>query len=146
RDGRLLDGPHVKEVRGVKAFVLDEERGIVLTQLDVRKLQLAVAAVKFTAKYLMKVSGVNVESLEAIVVAGDFGYHLNPQNAMEIGLLPKVDESMIRYIGNGSLTGAEMYMLSDEARKMAEVLLAKCRVLDVPREERDFISELKLSW
>ncbi|MEM4453469.1 MAG: ASKHA domain-containing protein [Thermofilaceae archaeon] len=146
RDGRLLDGPRVREVGGVKAFVVDEERGIMLTQLDVRKLQLAVTAVKFTAKYLLKVGGVNVESLEAIVVAGDFGYHLDPQNAMEIGLLPRVDESAIRYIGNGSLTGAEMYMLSDEARKTAEELLAKCRVLDVPREERDFISELKLSW
>ncbi|MEM4004358.1 MAG: ASKHA domain-containing protein, partial [Desulfurococcaceae archaeon] len=114
--------------------------------LDVRKLQLAVTAVKFTAKYLLKVGGVNVESLEAIVVAGDFGYHLDPQNAMEIGLLPRVDESAIRYIGNGSLTGAEMYMLSDEARNEVEKLLARCKVLDVPREEKAFVSELKFSW
>lgn len=146
RDGRLLDGPRVREVNGIKAFVLDEEKGILLTQLDVRKLQLAVAAVKFTAKYIMKTSGITVENLEAILVAGDFGYHLDPQNAMEIGLLPKADESLIRYIGNGSLTGAEMYMVSEEARNEVKELLAKCRVLDVPREERAFISELKLSW
>ncbi|MEM4005446.1 MAG: ASKHA domain-containing protein [Desulfurococcaceae archaeon] len=146
RDGRLLNGPHVSEVNGVKTFFLDEERGIALTQLDIRKLQLAIAAVKLAVKYLLKTSGISVEDLEKVVVAGDFGYHLDPLKAIEIGLLPRVDESIISYIGNGSLTGAEMFLLSEDARRDANELLAKCIVLDVPRTEKAFIAELKLSW
>lgn len=146
REGRLLSGSRVKEVSGVRAFVLDEERGVVLTQQDVRKLQLAVAATKFAAKFLLRTAGVELSELERVIVAGDFGYHLDLTNAMEIGLLPRVDEGKVSYIGNGSLTGAEMYMVSEEARRRAGELLSRCRVLDVPRDERSFIAELRLAW
>lgn len=136
----------MREIDGVLAYVVDEERGIVLTQQDVRKLQLAIAAVKFTAKFLMGKLGVGPEDLERVVVAGDFGYHLDLRNAMEVGLLPKVDESAVAYIGNGSLTGAELYMLSQDARREALELVSRCRVLDVPRDDRSFIAELALGW
>ena len=146
KDGRLARGPRVKEVNGVLAYVVDERRGVALTQQDIRKLQLAVGAVKFTAKFLMKKMGVNAEDLEKVVVAGDFGYHLDARNAMEVGLLPKVDDSAMEYIGNGSLTGAELYMISQEARKEALELASVCKVLDVPRDDRSFIAELAFGW
>ncbi len=146
RQGRLLSGPGVREVNGVTAFLVDEERGVLLTQPDVRKLQLAVAAVKLAAKSAMKQLGVELRELEKVVVAGDFGYHLDPYNAMEIGLLPRIDPAVVEYIGNGSLTGAELYMVSSEARQRARELLDRCRVLDVPRDEKAFIEELKLGW
>ena len=142
--GRMMRGPQVREKEGVLEFVLDEERGVTLTQLDVRKLQLAIAAVKMTEKYLLKLLKVRVEELEKVIVAGDFGYHLDPSNAMEVGLLPKVDESLVEFIGNGSLTGAEMYMLSREARDEALRLADVCEVVEVPRHDRAFIEELKL--
>ncbi|MEM3138548.1 MAG: ASKHA domain-containing protein, partial [Thermofilaceae archaeon] len=146
REGRLLSGPGVREVNGVTAFLVDEEHGILLTQPDVRKLQLAVAAVKLTAKFAMEQLGVELCKLEKVIVAGDFGYHLDPCNAIEIGLLPKVDRVIVEFIGNGSLTGAELYMVSNEARQKVWELLGKCRVLDVPRDEKAFINELKLGW
>ena len=146
RDGRLLDGPRVRDLGGVRAFVLDEERGVALTQQDVRKLQLAVAAVKFAAKHLLRALGAEPSRLERVIVAGDFGYHIDALNAMEIGPLPPVEPQLVEYIGNGSLTGAEMFMLSEEARRAAEELPTRCRVLDVPREERAFVAELRLSW
>lgn len=146
RQGRLLSGPGVREVNGITAFLVDEERGILLTQPDVRKLQLAVAAVKLTAKFAMKQLDVELCELEKVIVAGDFGYHLDPCNAMEIGLLPKVDHAVVEFIGNGSLTGAELYMVSSEAKQKVGELLDKCRVLDVPRDEKAFIEELKLCW
>jgi len=144
--GRLLRGPGVTEVDGVAAFVVAEEEGVLLTQLDVRKLQLAVAAIKLAAKHAMRAAGVEPGDLEAVVVAGDFGYHLDAGNAVRIGLLPPVDESAIRFIGNGSLTGAELYMVSEEARREAESLARVCEVLDVPRDERAFVGELRFGW
>ncbi|MDW8003950.1 MAG: ASKHA domain-containing protein [Thermofilaceae archaeon] len=146
RGGKLVPGPHVKEYNGMLTFVLDDEKNILLTQRDIRKLQLAVAAVKFTAKFLLKHVGVGVDNLEKLVVAGDFGYHLDLTNAMEIGLLPKVSSDIVEYIGNGSLTGAELYMTSDEARSRAVELLNECKVLDTPRDDRAFIAELELNW
>jgi uncharacterized 2Fe-2S/4Fe-4S cluster protein (DUF4445 family) len=146
KDGRLARGPRVKELNGVLAYVIDERKGVALTQQDIRKLQLAVGAVKFTAKFLLKKMGVSAEDLEKVVVAGDFGYHLDARNAMEVGLLPKVDDSAMEYIGNGSLTGAELYMVSQEARREALELASVCRVLDVPRDDRSFIAELAFGW
>lgn len=146
REGKLLDNPRVKELGGTKAFILDEKRGIAVTQHDVRKLQLAIAAVKFTAKFLLKTINIGLDELEKVIVAGDFGYHIDAANAAEIGLLPPVEPSLISYIGNGSLSGAEMYMLSDEARLEANDLPSKCKVLDTPRDQRAFIAELRLSW
>jgi len=146
KDGRLARGPRVKELNGVLAYVVDERKGIALTQQDIRKLQLAIGAVKFTAKFLMRKTGVSAEDLEKVVVAGDFGYHLDARNAMEVGLLPKVDDSAMEYIGNGSLTGAELYMVSQEARREALELASVCRVLDVPRDDRSFIAELAFGW
>lgn len=146
KDGRLARGPRVKELNGVLAYVIDERKGVALTQQDIRKLQLAVGAVKFTAKFLLKKMGVSAEDLEKVVVAGDFGYHLDARNAMEVGLLPKVDDRAIEYIGNGSLTGAELYMVSQEARREALELASVCRVLDVPRDDRSFIAELAFGW
>lgn len=146
RDGKLARKSQVRELNGVLAYVVDEEKGIALTQLDVRKLQLAIGAVKFTAKFLMKKLGVSIEDLEKVVVAGDFGYHLDARNAMEVGLLPRVDDSSVEYIGNGSLTGAELYMVSQDARNEALRLASVCRVLDVPRDDRSFIAELAFGW
>ena len=146
RDGRLARGPRVRELNGALAYVIDEERGIALTQQDVRKLQLAIGAVKLAAKFLMRKVGVSAEDLERVVVAGDFGYHLDARNAMEVGLLPKVDESSVEYIGNGSLTGAELYMVSQDYRRLALELATECKVLDVPRDTHSFIAELKLGW
>lgn len=146
RDGKLLSGPRVREVNGVKAFILDEKGKVALTQQDIRKLQLAIAAIKLTTKFLLKTANMSVESLESIVIAGDFGYHLNSKSAMEIGLLPKVEESRVSYIGNGSLSGAEIYMISEEAGREVTELMTHCKVVDVPRDERAFIAELKLLW
>ena len=142
--GKMVRGPRVREREGVLEFVLDEERGVALTQLDVRKLQLAIAAVKMTEKYLLRLLNVDVRELETVIVAGDFGYHLDPSNAMEVGLLPKVNEDLVEFIGNGSLTGAEMFMLSREAREEALRLAEACEVVEVPRHNKAFIEELKL--
>jgi len=147
RSGRLVKGsPGVREVGGVLRFVLDEERGIAVTQVDLRKLQLAVAAIKLTTKFLLKSLDMSPRDLEKVVVAGDFGYHLNPLNAMEVGLLPKVEPEVVDYIGNGSLTGAELYMVSPEARREVAQLVRQCRVVDVDRSQDSFIKELRFGW
>ena len=48
-------------------------------------------------------------------MAGGFGSYLNISKAISIGLLPDIPEEKIEFIGNSSLTGARMALLSEAA-------------------------------
>lgn len=80
--------------------------GVVLTQQDVREFQLAAAAIRAGAETLLSELGIAPEAVEEFLLAGAFGNYLNKENALRAGLLPAVDPSRIRYIGNASLSGA----------------------------------------
>jgi len=58
--------------------------------------------------------GIPFYELENIYIAGDFGYHLNMENAIAIGLLPDIPEKGYRFIGNGSLKGALLALTDEE--------------------------------
>ncbi len=152
RDGRFepVEGRFRSE-DGVLRLPLyeDEEVSIVLTQLDVRKLQLVIAAFKTAVKQLLKAARVDLSDLEKVFVAGAFGQKLDVNNAQEVGLLPPLPEENIVFIGNGSLTGAEMCMLSEEEFERAQEVALKAEVIELPESEsfrRTFIGELKLGW
>ncbi|HDI74380.1 MAG TPA: DUF4445 domain-containing protein [Thermoprotei archaeon] len=134
KSGRLQSkDPCVRRRRGVLEYVVCDN--VVLTQKDVRKLQLAVATFKVGLHILLSKTKTSPEDLEKIYVAGSFGYHVNPYNAIEIGLLPKVDPSIVEFIGNGSLGGAVMYLISDEIRRECRDVYKKVEVLEAPLEK-----------
>jgi uncharacterized 2Fe-2S/4Fe-4S cluster protein (DUF4445 family) len=64
---------------------------------------------------LLKSVGLSFGDLQEIFVAGGFGNYLNLEKAIFIGLLPDVPLDKIRFIGNSSLTGARMALLSRHA-------------------------------
>jgi uncharacterized 2Fe-2S/4Fe-4S cluster protein (DUF4445 family) len=121
--------------------------GIVLTQTDVRKMQLAVAAIKSGVLMMLDRAGLGVSDLEGIFVAGAFGASLNVRNAMAVGLLPSVPEDKVVFVGNSSLAGARKLLLSalerrkieSYARKITHISLASGRAF----QDR-FITALEL--
>jgi len=138
RKGRLLSKhSNIRRRRGILEYVLDYEENVVLTQKDIRKIQLAVAAFKVGYRILLTKASISPDDLEKIYVAGSFGFHVNPVNAIEIGLLPKTDPSRIEFIGNGSLGGAVLYLTSSKARKLCEEVYRKIKVVEAPLE-REF--------
>jgi len=94
--------------------------GIVLTQADVRKMQLAVAAIKSGVRMMLEEAGLGVSDLDGIFVAGAFGGSLNVRNAMAVGLLPSLPENKVFFVGNSSLAGARKLLLSGPERRMIE--------------------------
>lgn len=120
------------------AFVLAscEESGtgqaIVLTQRDVRELQLATGAIRAGIEILLAKAKLKPQDLECVLVAGGFGNFIRRNNAQRIGLLPHgVPHQRIRYQGNTSLAGAQMVALSRQARQMAEEIAATTEHVDL---------------
>lgn len=78
-----------------------------LTQRDVRRLQLAIGAIRAGLRLLCDAAETSVAELDAVYLAGGFGGALNRTNARRVGLLPpEIPNARIVDCGNSSLFGA----------------------------------------
>jgi uncharacterized 2Fe-2S/4Fe-4S cluster protein (DUF4445 family) len=101
--------------------------GLALSQKDVREVQLAAAAIKTGMRRLLEEAGLRSGDLDAILVAGAFGSTLNVRRAVRLGLIPDVDPTRIRFVGNTSLAGARLLLLSAAERGRCEALAGRIR-------------------
>ena len=85
---------------------------VVLTQKDVREVQLAKAAIRAGIELMARHLGKPVESIEKVLLAGAFGNYLDPASACEIGMIPPVLLDRIQPIGNAAGAGAKLCALS----------------------------------
>ncbi len=79
---------------------------VTLTQADIRKLQLAKAAIAAGIEILLEQCGYRPEDIQTWGLAGGIGEAVDIQNAMRVGLLPQVPPDRIIPLGNSSLAGA----------------------------------------
>lgn len=86
-----------------------------LTQKDIREIQLAKSAVRAGLETLFLRFGIAKEEVSKVYLAGGFGFHLNCQKAIEIGLLPEKFEDKVEIIGNSSLSGALRCLLEPDS-------------------------------
>ncbi|MDQ7785769.1 MAG: ASKHA domain-containing protein [Desulfomonilaceae bacterium] len=105
---------------------------IYVTQQDVRELQLAKGAVAAGIRILMEDLRIGIEDVGRVCLAGALGNYLHPLSAMRIGLIPRVDTSIVTPLGNAASAGASMVLLSKDCWKRAEDL-------------SDFIEHVELS-
>jgi len=132
-----LETPRLR--RGDKAgeFVLAwrNEAGIdsdiVVTQSDIREVQLAKAAIFTGTSILMKQMRVSPEMIHKIFLAGAFGNYVDPQNARIIGMYPDVPLERVHFVGNTAGSGARMALLSVEARDMAEEIAKRVEYVEL---------------
>jgi len=108
---------------------------IVLTQRDLRELQLATGAIRCGIAILIRRAGLAPADLDRVLIAGGFGNFIRRSNAQRIGLLPgDVPHHRIRYQGNTSLAGARLTALSRRARQAAEETARQTEHVDLSRE------------
>lgn len=116
---------HIKEDDKSNDFVLyfskDGKSDVVITQKDVREVQLAKAAISAGITIMMKEIGITKDTLEKISIAGAFGNYIRNTSAINIGLLPKIAEEKIYSLGNSAGIGASMILLSERSKEEAEV-------------------------
>jgi uncharacterized 2Fe-2S/4Fe-4S cluster protein (DUF4445 family) len=93
---------------------------IVLTQDDVRQVQLAKGAIASGIAMLQHIAGVPSERLRELMLAGGFGNYISIRSALRIGLIPPLPEATIRYVGNAAALGAQLCLVSEPERARAE--------------------------
>ena len=96
------------------------DEDIVLTQSDIRQLQLAKGAIVSGIIMLQKVMEIPDEELEELMLCGGFGNYISIQSAVDIKLLPKLPVEKITYVGNAAHLGAQMALLSEDERTRAD--------------------------
>ena len=112
----------------------ENERHVVLTQRDIRQLQLAKAAIRAGINILMRKLDISDSDLEQIFLAGAFGNCIRPESALRIGLFPKSDTERIHFIGNAAASGAQMILLSERSRDHTRELAGKIEYVEIAHE------------
>ena len=96
------------------------ERDIVITQKDIRELQLAKAAIAAGIAVLLKEVKIEASQIDRIYLAGAFGNYLDREKAVALGMFPGISVDKIIPIGNAAAEGAGLCLLSLGERKMAD--------------------------
>jgi len=91
-------------------------RDIVIAKVDVDNLLRAKAAIYAGFSVLAHSVGLRLEDVQEFIVAGAFGQYLNIEKAIQIGLLPDMPWERFKFLGNTSVLGAYMALLSRRAR------------------------------
>ncbi|HEN21278.1 MAG TPA: DUF4445 domain-containing protein, partial [Desulfobacteraceae bacterium] len=112
-DSRLIFEDNVPHYVIACAEETEAGKPIVITESDIDNLIKSKGAVFAAFKSLIDYVGLGFDDLEAIYVAGGFGNFLNIPKSIYIGLLPDIPHQKIRFIGNSSLAGARMCLLSE---------------------------------
>jgi uncharacterized 2Fe-2S/4Fe-4S cluster protein (DUF4445 family) len=94
-------------------------QAIVLTQDDVRQVQLAKGAIASGIALLQHVAGVPAGRIAELMLAGGFGNYVSIRSAIRIGLVPPLPEGRVRYVGNAASLGAQACLLSEHERQVA---------------------------
>lgn len=115
-------------------FCLTEDRTIYITQADVRKLQLAKAAIAAGIQILMKKFGTEYEQISALILAGGFGSCINPAAAAKIGLIPEKLLNVTAAVGNAAGEGAASALLSEAAREQLDKIQKACQYIELSAE------------
>ena len=102
-------------------------KNVVLTKDDVRKVQLAKAAIRGGIETLLDVSS-SRGRIKKLYLAGGFGSSLDTESAKEIGLIPDMEAIKL---GNASLSGASSLLLHRERIEKLEKLAEKCVTVEL---------------
>jgi len=97
------------------------EQHLLITQNDVRAIQLAKAALYAGIRLLMDHMG--IEKVDRIRLAGAFGSHIDVKYAMILGMLPDCVLDQVTSAGNAAGTGARIALLDRRARQEIETVV-----------------------
>ncbi len=137
------------EPRYILAFPEETEAGqaITMSESEISNLIKSKGAVFAAIKSLIDYIGLTFEQLDTIYVAGGFGSSLNIPKAIAIGLLPDIDVQRIQFIGNSSIMGARMALLSSPAFEKAINIAKKMTNIELsnyPPFMNEFVAALFL--
>jgi uncharacterized 2Fe-2S/4Fe-4S cluster protein (DUF4445 family) len=127
----------------VNAYLLWEGDGreILVTQGDVRAIQLAKSALYAGARLLM--DEVGVDAVDRVTLAGAFGAHISPKHAMVLGMIPDAPLDKVTSAGIAAGHGARMALCDRGARARIEALVRRIHKVETavaPRFQEHFVA------
>ena len=121
-----------KDGRTFSYLLFDGKQKIIITQNDIRAIQLAKAALYAGAKLLMDKIGIS--AVDKIRFAGAFGSHIDVKYAMVLGLIPNCKISEVTSAGNAASTGARIALLDSESRQEIETAVKQIEKIETATE------------
>jgi len=143
--GRFADKRSSFELVSAAASGIGE--AVVLTQRDIRELQLAAGAIRAGITLLLQENDVLPEQIETFYVAGGFGQSVRLSSARRIGLVPSLPAERFQFCGNASLAGARLVLLDSDNAKGAYQLVQQshhCELAMHPQFQRVFAESMHL--
>ena len=112
----------------------ENQAPILVTQNDIRQIQLAKAALYAGVKLLM--DKLDIDHVDRIRLAGAFGSHINVQHAMVLGLIPDCALDQVSSAGNAAGTGARIALLNNQSRNTIEDLVTNIEKIETAMEPK----------
>ncbi|MDR0391876.1 MAG: ASKHA domain-containing protein [Planctomycetaceae bacterium] len=118
----FLERWRMVEGRPVFVLVFEEDSGrsneaVVITQSDVRQVQLAVGAIRAGIKLLLRKINLSLSDISVFYVAGGFGSYIKLESARRLGIIPAgLDIDRVKMCGNTSLAGARLALFDSRLR------------------------------
>lgn len=118
-----------------------------ISQSDIDNIIRAKAAIYAGISTLLHEVGISEKEIGKVYIAGGFGEFINIKNAISIGMLPNFEEYKFTFLGNTSLTGAILCLLSKKLKNKAEEIADKMTYIDLSRSKTfmdEYVSALFL--
>ena len=146
-DGSLAERSRrvIPDARTWSFLLHDGAQRIVVTQNDVRQIQLAKAALYAGVKLLLDRAG--IERVDRIRLAGAFGSHIDTKYAMVLGLIPDCELDKVESAGNAAGTGARIALLNVAARREIESVVRGIEKIETavePRFQEYFVNAMAI--
>ncbi|TDA70528.1 MAG: DUF4445 domain-containing protein [Clostridia bacterium] len=106
-------------------------KDIVITESDIKNILRSKGAVFAGIQSLLKAVQLDVHDIDRLLIAGGFGNYLNIHDAIQIGLLPDLPVEKYAFVGNTSVKGAKLALLSRPALEAAQELARKMTYLEL---------------
>jgi uncharacterized 2Fe-2S/4Fe-4S cluster protein (DUF4445 family) len=116
-------GDRLKEIEGMMSYVLVPAKksatgkDLALDQAEIDALLRSKAAMFTILTTITGMANVSMSDFKDFFIAGTFGAYVNPESAITIGMVPDLPRDTYKSLGNTSLSGATMALLSLRARE-----------------------------
>lgn len=141
RRGKIQKELNTSRIRfdehGIGEYVLafkDEyglENDITVNEVDIDNFIRAKGAIYSGASVLLESLGMDFSVIDKVYIAGGIGNSLNIENAITIGLLPDVEREKFQYIGNSSLVGSYLALISRDAKNKLEEIASQMTYVEL---------------
>jgi uncharacterized 2Fe-2S/4Fe-4S cluster protein (DUF4445 family) len=118
----------------VPAGETHDGKPVYITEADIDNFIRAKGAIFSACNTMLKKIEMDFDCLAHIYIAGGFGRYLNIDNAKTLGLVPDQDDEKFRFIGNSSIIGAYMTLISKKHRDLEKEIAKKITYIDLSTE------------